>query len=85
MCVCVCVCLRVRTYSGYFVQWHIKPFGLFNAEVILLEQQGYYLTESWGYKEVHTFPEDLSPKVNVIYIYIYLYIYIYTKVYSFLI
>ena len=40
---------------------------LFNAKDILLEeQQWYYLTHSWEDKGVHTFPKGICPKVNVI-------------------
>ena len=31
---------------GFFVQWHINIYGLFNAKAILLGQQWYYLTHS---------------------------------------
>ena len=42
-------------------------FRLFNAKSILLEeQQWHYLTHSWEDKGVHTFPEGICPKVNVI-------------------
>ena len=40
-------------------------FRLFNAKAILLEEQ-YYLTHSWDDKGVHTFPNGICPKVNVI-------------------
>ena len=47
--------------------WHIKLLGLFNAKVILLEeQQWYYLTQCWEEKRVHTFPKDICLKVNII-------------------
>ena len=49
-----------------FVLWHINHHGLFNAKVILVEeQQWYYLTNSWGDKEVHTFRRGINPEVNV--------------------
>ena len=32
----------------------------------IVTQQWYYLTHSWGDKGVHTFPKDISPKVNTI-------------------
>ena len=42
-------------------------FRLFNAKVILREEQyWYYFTHSWEDKEVHTFPKGICPKVNVI-------------------
>ena len=42
-------------------------FRLFNAKAILLEEQlWYYLTHSWEDKGVHTFPNGICPKVNVI-------------------
>ena len=42
-------------------------FRLFNAKTILLEGQSwYYLTHSWEDKGVHTFPNGICPKVNVI-------------------
>ena len=40
-------------------------FRLFNAKAILLEEQ-YYLTHSWEDKGVHTFPQGICPKVNII-------------------
>ena len=41
--------------------------GLFNAEVILVEeQQWYYITHYWEGKEVHAFLKCICPKVNVI-------------------
>ena len=46
---------------------YIALFRLFNAEAILLEEQlWYYLTHCWEDKGVHTFPEGICPKVNVI-------------------
>ena len=46
---------------------------LFNVQDILVKEQwSYYLIHSWcvcwggGNKGVHTFPNDISPKVNVI-------------------
>ena len=49
-------------------KWHINLRGLFNAKAILVEEQGFYLTESWveGDKGVLNFPKDIYPKVNVI-------------------
>ena len=42
-------------------------FRLFNAKSILLEEQlCYYLTHSWEDKGVHTFPQSICLKVNVI-------------------
>ena len=52
-------------FIGFFVLWHIKFFGLFNAKV-LEEQQGYSLTYSWGFKGVLTFPKGNCPKGDVI-------------------
>ena len=46
----------------FFFFRHIKLCGLFNAQAIFLEQQGWYLTNSW----VHTFPKGISAKVNAI-------------------
>ena len=52
---------------GFFVQWHIYLGMLSNAKAILLEEQlWYYLTYSWEDKGVHTFPNSICPKVNVI-------------------
>ena len=46
---------------------HINISWLFNAKVILLEEQWwYYLTHSWEDNGVHTIPEGIDPKVNVI-------------------
>ena len=40
---------------------------LFYSKAILVEeQQWYYLTNSLGNKEVHTFSRGTSPKVNII-------------------
>ena len=44
-----------------------QPCWLFNAKVIILEEQWwYYLTHSWEDKGVHTFPKGICPKVNII-------------------
>ena len=40
----------------FFDQWYIKVRGLFNAEVILIERQWYYLTDSLGDMRGHAFP-----------------------------
>ena len=54
-------------WFGFFVQWHINLCRLFNAKDILIEeQQLYYLTHSWEDKRVHTFPKGICLKVNVI-------------------
>ena len=46
---------------------HINLRGLFNAKVILLEEQwGYYWTHSWRGKGGRAFLLWLSPKVNVV-------------------
>ena len=50
-----------------FVSWHINLNGLFNAKATIQEkQQGYYLTNSWKDKGVHTFPKRICLIVNVI-------------------
>ena len=44
-----------------------KLCRLFNVKAILLEEQlWYYLTHTWEDKGVHTFPNGICPKVNVI-------------------
>ena len=49
-----------QRFKGYFIQWHIKLCGLFNAKAILLEEQQWcYLTHSWESK-------CICPKVNII-------------------
>ena len=47
---------------------YINLWGLFDAkDSIIDEQQGYYLTNSWGGdNEIHTFLKYISPKVNII-------------------
>ena len=41
--------------------------GLFNAKAIFVEElHCYYLTYSWEDTSVHTYPQGISPKVNVI-------------------
>ena len=51
---------------GFFVKWYINICRLFNAKVILLEEQLWcYLTHSWKDKGVHTFPKGICPKVTV--------------------
>ena len=47
---------------------HINLYGLFNAKAILVEEQkSYFLIDKAGKdKAVHSFPKDMSPKVNVI-------------------
>ena len=52
------------SWVGFLVQWHINLHGLLNAKVILVEQQLYYFTHSWGEKGVHNFHKDISPIVN---------------------
>ena len=39
---------------------------LFNAKVILVEKQWYYLTHNWRDQGVHTFLLGISLKVNII-------------------
>ena len=66
--------LSIYIYSSLFyipfrenVEWHINLCRLFNSKAILPEEkQWYYLTHSWEDKGVHTFPEGICPKVNVI-------------------
>ena len=43
-----------------------QPSWLFNAKVIIVEEQWYYLSQCSKDKGVHTFPKGISPKVNVI-------------------
>ena len=44
-----------------------QPFRLFNtADIFLKEHQWYYLTHSWEDKGVHTFPNGICPRLNVI-------------------
>ena len=50
----------------FFVYWHINICGLFNAKAILVEEQQYYITHSWGNKEIHAFHKSISPYVNEI-------------------
>ena len=52
--------LKVSLFNGISTL-----FRLFNAKTILLEEQ-YYLTHSWEDKGVHTLPNGICPKVNVI-------------------
>ena len=41
--------------------------ALFNAKTIFVDkQQWYYLTHNWADEEVHTFPNGICMKVNVI-------------------
>ena len=50
-----------------FVSWHINLLGLLNDKFILQEEQKwYYLTHRWEDNGVHTFPNSICPKVNVI-------------------
>ena len=58
---------RSLNRKWWLVPWHITLSRLFNAKVILLEEQSwYYLTHSWEDTGVHTFHKGISPKVNVI-------------------
>ena len=68
---------RSQQWSGYgsnhalFMQVKflclINLRGLFNNKPIFLEgKQCYYLTHCWGMRRFITFPEDISPKVNVV-------------------
>ena len=51
-----------------FVKWHIKIHRLFSLESILVGEQSWcYLNYSQGEdKEAHIFPNNTSPKVNVL-------------------
>ena len=53
-------------HSFSFGVWgHINLYGLFNAKAILAEEHyWYYLIHSLEEKRVHTFPKNISPKVN---------------------
>ena len=54
-----------KIWIGFFLQWHVNVYGLFNAKVIIVkEQKLYYLTHRWEDKGVHTFPKDINSKVN---------------------
>ena len=54
-------------WFGFFVQWHINHLRLLNVKAILVEeQQGYYLTQSWRDKGLHAFSEIITPKGNII-------------------
>ena len=58
---------RKGIWYGFFVKWHINFRGLFNVKAIIEEEQlWYYFIYSWEEKKVYTFPESISPKVNVI-------------------
>ena len=48
------------------LEWHIKLHGLSSAKAILVEEElQNYLNHSWQEdKRVHTFPKDISQKVN---------------------
>ena len=50
---------------GFFVLWHINLRGLFNAQVILVEEQYWsYLTpDNWN---LYPFLRDINSKVNII-------------------
>ena len=54
-------------WLAFFILWYINLRGLFNAKVILEEeQQWYYLIHNWGDKGVHALPtKGISPKVNI--------------------
>ena len=50
-----------------FFLWHINLHGIFDAKTILIEEKEWsYLTNSWGYKGVHSFHKDINQKVSVI-------------------
>ena len=64
---------------GFFIECYINLHGLFNARVILIEeQQWYYLTHTWEfiyiYIYIHTYVHT--------YIYIFMYVYTYTRNYD---
>ena len=57
----------ISNWFNFFIQWHINLCGLFNAKNVLVEEQEwYYLTNSLGDKDVHTFPKDSGPNVYII-------------------
>ena len=48
---------KIILWFGFFVKWYVNHRGLFDAKVILLEeQQCCYLTHSWEDKGIHSFP-----------------------------
>ena len=49
----------IKIWFGDFIYWHINFCRLFNAQVLLLEEQEYYyLTLSWEDNGIHTFPKS---------------------------
>ena len=64
-CLHIFFVVKNKTISIFSGLYNLR--GLFNANVILLEeQQWFYLTHSWEDKGVHTFPKGICPKVNMI-------------------
>ena len=56
---------KKRKKVVWFDFFNINFHGLFNTKVSLVEQQWYFLTHSLGDNGVHTFPNCISLKVNV--------------------
>ena len=53
-------------WFGFFVQWHINFYGLFNAKAILFEeQQQYYSMHSEKDKRINILTEGICLKTNV--------------------
>ena len=51
----------------FLCYWHIKLYGLFNAENIILEEHKWYkLTRCYIDKRVHASRKDICPKANII-------------------
>ena len=64
-----CLTLSIIRYvSGVKRSNPEKGFALSPTLLVVAigEQQWYYLTHSWEDKGVHTFPQGICPKVNVI-------------------
>ena len=54
----------ILVWFGFFVWWHINLYRVFNAKDIHLDEQ--YLTHRWEDEWVHTFPNGICPKLNVL-------------------
>ena len=58
---------RTESSSVLFLSFNGISTIVSNAKAIFIEdQQWYYLTHSWRYKGVHTFPKGINSKVNII-------------------
>ena len=63
MCVCVCVCVDIRSQfnSRKTFEGNLMP-----KLSLLKNSSGSIKLKPWGYKSIHSFPQSISRKENII-------------------